>query len=637
MIHIRLIILSLFLSFPGLCQTFEEIEKMSDKDVKTFIEAQPQFCEVSDKGWINAVHANGSNQWNTGISVIHIGSFDDFISLENMLSINELQRETSQIKFFIVASSKFKYPKNEYVNFINRYNIALPVFIDSTDVLSTCLKNLPTPITLVISPDRHIVRTYHGLPDADKMVNEIRQIGTRLNDLYNIKSQPFLGRSPHQFSKSNLIECPAGIAIDEKNERIFVSDFCGNKVIGLSTDGSVLEVIGTGKPGNRSGEIHNVVLKGPRGLAYDDAHQKLYIADSRNNAIKVVDFITSEVTHLDTPDLLIYPTGIHLAEEILYITSPNSVWKMDIASEDVVQVAGFENPADTQDVLYQPSGITTMKEGTPVFSESLSSSIDYLENYEVTKSNSKPDHFGFKDGRKKKLAFAYPTGLAANGRDVIIADTYNNSIRSYNVFKQKAKTIAGAEVSGFVDGSGKKARFNQPTDLAILNNTAYITDTGNGVIRKLNLGTGKVSTLVISDYLRLCYSYAPNIEDFRSGDSIFVAEGYNSISIKLNLTDDYIIDNQGFSYVSMNSRNKRFKVIDDKLNDGTVEFQINLEVSESSVLIDFHLFFKSRSNPALKFKRSFSMLFPIIFQPGLNENDRVIHLDFNPDTKTTGF
>src|SRR5690606_41980209 len=112
MIHVRLIILALLFSIQGFCQTFDDMEAMSDKDLKTFIAAQPQICEVADNGWINAVNGNVKQQWNLGISIIHIGSFDDYISLEHMLIMNDLQREISQVKFFIVANSKFNYPEN---------------------------------------------------------------------------------------------------------------------------------------------------------------------------------------------------------------------------------------------------------------------------------------------------------------------------------------------------------------------------------------------------------------------------------------------------------------------------------------------------------------------------------------------
>ena len=120
MIHARLIILALFASISGFCQTFDDIAAMADKDLKEFIESQPQVCELPDSGWKNTVQSNIKHQWNTGISLIHIGSFDNYISLENMLFINDLQRETSQVKFFIVANSKFKYSEKEYADFVNQ-------------------------------------------------------------------------------------------------------------------------------------------------------------------------------------------------------------------------------------------------------------------------------------------------------------------------------------------------------------------------------------------------------------------------------------------------------------------------------------------------------------------------------------
>src|SRR5690554_3536847 len=402
MIHVRLTLLAILFSFHGVCQTLDEIEFLSDKELKTFIETQTKVCEVPDSGWINTKQSNIRNQWNTGISVIHFGSFDDYISLESILTLNDLQKQISQVKFFIVSDSKFGHRQKDYSDFINRYNIALPIFIEPDRVSNHCLNDLTAPLTLIVSPGRRIIHAYHGLPDAEKMATEISQLGSRLNALYEIKSQPFLGRSPHQFSKSHLIECPAGIAVDEENDRLFVSDFCGNKVIILSTDGSILDVIGTGTPGDRSGQAYNAILNGPRGLAYNN--QRLYIADSRNNAIKMVDFTRSEIKRLETPELLIYPTGIHLTGNFLYITNPNAIWKMDLTTEFVELVAIHQNSPEMENGLFQPLGITTTEDGTLVFSESLSSSISYLENHQVTKSNLHPEQYGYKDGKKNAIA-----------------------------------------------------------------------------------------------------------------------------------------------------------------------------------------------------------------------------------------
>lgn len=58
-------------------------------------------------------------------------------------------------------------------------------------------------------------------------------------------------------------------------------------------------------------------------------------------------------------------------------------------------------------------------------------------------------------------------------------------------------TIAGTGVAGYTDGVGTAAAFNQPTGLALSadNSILYIADLANHRVRKLELTTGRVSTL----------------------------------------------------------------------------------------------------------------------------------------------
>lgn len=56
-------------------------------------------------------------------------------------------------------------------------------------------------------------------------------------------------------------------------------------------------------------------------------------------------------------------------------------------------------------------------------------------------------------------------------------------------------TIAGSGVSGFVDGIGISASFNAPAGIAVVNQTLYVSDTGNHCIRRIRLASRVVETL----------------------------------------------------------------------------------------------------------------------------------------------
>lgn len=99
---------------------------------------------------------------------------------------------------------------------------------------------------------------------------------------------------------------------------------------------------------------------------------------------------------------------------------------------------------------------------------------------------------GFADGAAVTAQFASPSGVAVNSAgDVLVADTSNHLIRV--IAGGNVSTYAGS-TQGFLDGPGASAMFNSPSGIAVAaDNTAYVTDSGNHRIRRINVGA-EVST-----------------------------------------------------------------------------------------------------------------------------------------------
>lgn len=109
---------------------------------------------------------------------------------------------------------------------------------------------------------------------------------------------------------------------------------------------------------------------------------------------------------------------------------------------------------------------------------------------------------GFADGQAKKSKFNEPHGLAlaADGVHLFVADKENHCVRMVNTESGRTSTIAGdcGGEPGLVDGSVKEALFNQPVAVAVPGSGKFIlvADSGNNVVRKVDLETGKVSTFL---------------------------------------------------------------------------------------------------------------------------------------------
>lgn len=99
------------------------------------------------------------------------------------------------------------------------------------------------------------------------------------------------------------------------------------------------------------------------------------------------------------------------------------------------------------------------------------------------------------DGRpSKEGVLLYPEDLAVDVQGLVyIADTGHHRIRRFDI-TGNITTLAGTGVAGFSGDGGPaaQARLNQPRGLAISGDTLYFSDSGNHVVRAINLQTGAI-------------------------------------------------------------------------------------------------------------------------------------------------
>ena len=107
--------------------------------------------------------------------------------------------------------------------------------------------------------------------------------------------------------------------------------------------------------------------------------------------------------------------------------------------------------------------------------------------------------WGDKDGAGRAAQFQHPQGIAyANGR-LLVSDTYNHRIKALDPATFEVMTAAGTGQRGWHDGQRLVAAFEEPGGLSLAGTRAYIADTNNHLVRILDLATGEVSTLTLSN------------------------------------------------------------------------------------------------------------------------------------------
>jgi sugar lactone lactonase YvrE len=205
------------------------------------------------------------------------------------------------------------------------------------------------------------------------------------------------------------------------------------------------------------------------------------------------------------------PVGIHVdAGGIIWIAdSGNHTIRRMTPDGTVTTFAGQAGvQGDTDGIgqaasFYYPQGVTGDLAGNLYVAEFGSQGIRKIDPWGVTTfmaGKAGPDitgRQGSDDGDGRQAAFSHPLGLATDrAGNVYIADEHNNLIRKMTP-SGSVSTVAGfsrEEAAGHHDARGGEARFRSPGAIAVTTaGIAYVADTGNHVIRKIDLD-GTVST-----------------------------------------------------------------------------------------------------------------------------------------------
>ncbi len=107
-----------------------------------------------------------------------------------------------------------------------------------------------------------------------------------------------------------------------------------------------------------------------------------------------------------------------------------------------------------------------------------------------------PLHFNIEHATTGEASLSFPGKILAdeNSGRLFIADSNHNRIVVTSM-DGKVLMIIGAGSIGSADGNFQTAQFHHPQGMALLNNTLYVADTDNHLIRKIDLNNHEVLTI----------------------------------------------------------------------------------------------------------------------------------------------
>jgi hypothetical protein len=193
--------------------------------------------------------------------------------------------------------------------------------------------------------------------------------------------------------------------------------------------------------------------------------------------------------------------------------------------------------------LAQPSGITLGPAGRLYFADSEGSSIRWVDVVgdsadvgTLVGSGVSLFDFGDVDGVGRGARIQHPLGIATDGQQLYIADTYNSKIKSLDPATAEITTFLGTE-QGWRDGD--EPLFYEPGGLDLVDGVLYVADTNNHAIRMVELESGETSTLVMSGI----EAFRRSIDDYFGTelalDPIEVSTGSGSIALNVSVPSGY--------------------------------------------------------------------------------------------------
>ena len=260
-----------------------------------------------------------------------------------------------------------------------RYEIEHPVVNDKDFQVWQQYGARAWPTLIFIDPEGQLVGKHEGEIDIEAFDRVIGEMVAQFDDKGLIDRRPIRFKPEQEKEWERPLSFPGKVLADPASGRLFVADSNHNRVLVSSLEGQVTAVVGTGEKGLADGVFQEATFNDPQGLALEG--DTLYVADTKNHAIRKVDLIGQAVqtiagtgeqammfhgggdgrtSHLNSPwDLALHDGSFYIA-----MAGFHQLWRLDLPTGEVRPYAGsgreriVDGPLDLAQ-LAQPSGIVT--------------------------------------------------------------------------------------------------------------------------------------------------------------------------------------------------------------------------------------------------------------------------------------
>ena len=448
--------------------------------------------------WLNTNRSWSIKDFRGKIVLLDFWTFGCINCQHIVPDLKRLEEEYADVLVVIgVHSAKFDAEKqNEAIRqAMRKFGVEHPVVNDASFRLWNEYGIRAWPTVVLINPNGKVVGQHAGEGVYQTVQPYIQQMTEEFAQELNREPIDF---QAGQAQEQAVLAFPSKLTCDSEGH-VYVSDSGHNRILKLSPEGQVLEVIGSGAQGFGNGSYAEASFYEPHGMALHG--DVLYIADTKNNAIRRVDLVQRQVhTAAGTGELSYYflgdqvgvpvnpnsPWDLLLLDDTLYIASAGNhqILRMNLATGQVFRFAGSGREALTDGPLLeaafnQPSGLAN--NGNVLYIADAEASairtLNITTGMVLTPLGRGLFDFGDVDGHVDDALLQHCVGVEIIDSDVYIADTYNGKIKVLDLSRMRVRTLA--------DG------FSEPNDMLFLNGQLWVTSTNSHQLFTVDLHTGE--------------------------------------------------------------------------------------------------------------------------------------------------
>jgi thiol-disulfide isomerase/thioredoxin len=536
-----------------------------------------------DDQWLNVSRPLEIADLKDRIILVDFWTYACVNCIQALPEIKKLEEQFgSKLVVIGVHSGKFSNEKDssEIKKAILKHDITHPVINDADFRIWNSFKANSWPTFILINPNGRIVKTYFGEYGATKIKKDVKKLISKFK--YQLNRDP-LPLMPEKYNIiGNVLNFPTKLAYAANFSYklrqlpvIFIANTSQHNIVVSSLTGDIITKIGSGKEGLEDGSFDAASFNSPQGLLYDSG--KLYVADTGNHALRVIDFKEAKVTTLlgsgqrgqivedkivEGKNLdLASPTDIEFFPDKKNIAIANSGTHQILSyslDKKIVSTLAGNGAEGIDDGKYPDNSLAqtadmSVSGGKLYFVDSESSSLRALDKSGNVKTliGKGLFDFGHKNGNKSEAQMQHPLGLLVDDTGAYISDSFNHAIRKYNFSSAQISDLVGGKTKGEKLGAKSSAEFDEPAGIISVFDSFYIADSNNNRIVKLSRKNLNSELFDIMPPLQLqkesFLQYLPNLQKIEKAEVKSDVE----IILKIDLAEGWKINEEGPSFVNL--------------------------------------------------------------------------------------